>query len=72
MSSDTFCGVQVRVVMDELFHLQEYGGMKLLYITPEKYSRRCFFVLMHRRTRCDIQGHFSIVNATSYSIFGPY
>lgn len=27
--------------MDELYHLSEYGGLKLLYITPEKYSRRC-------------------------------
>lgn len=41
--------VQVRVVMDELYHLNDYGGLKLLYITPEKFCRRygyglCVFV----------------------------
>ncbi|CAN0100849.1 unnamed protein product, partial [Pylaiella littoralis] len=30
---------EVRVVMDQLYHLQEYGGLKLLYITPEKFCR---------------------------------
>lgn len=37
--------------MDQLYHLQDYGGLKLLYITPEKFCRRwvlvciCVFVI---------------------------
>ncbi|CAM9169362.1 unnamed protein product, partial [Scytosiphon promiscuus] len=30
---------EVRVVMDKLYNLQDYGGLKLLYITPEKFCR---------------------------------
>ncbi|CAM9139161.1 unnamed protein product [Ectocarpus sp. 13 AM-2016] len=30
---------EVRVVMDQLYRLQDYGGLKLLYITPEKFCR---------------------------------
>ncbi|CAM9378146.1 unnamed protein product, partial [Choristocarpus tenellus] len=30
---------EVKVVMDQLYHLQPYGGLKLLYITPEKFCR---------------------------------
>ncbi|CAM9480549.1 unnamed protein product, partial [Discosporangium mesarthrocarpum] len=28
-----------RVIMDQLYKLDAYGGLKLLYITPEKYCR---------------------------------
>ena len=37
------CIRQVRVVMDQLYHLQDYGGLKLLYITPEKFCRRYYW-----------------------------
>ena len=33
--------------MDQLYHLQDYGGLKLLYITPEKFCRRCVCVRVH-------------------------